>query len=110
MRAENSQQQNPPVSASVPQPVAAPEKRKIGWSRRIEMLVLALFCLEVGGFLLIFPWVPQWNDNYFFTVAETMRPLFLSPYFRGGISGLGALNLYLAVIESVEFLSSFVDS
>lgn len=110
MAAENSQQENPPVSVPGPSLVTAPAKRKIGWGRRVELLVLALFCLEVGGFLLIFPWVPQWNDNYFFTVAENMRPLFLSPYFRGGVSGLGVLNLYLAVIESVEFLSSFVDS
>lgn len=84
-------------------------KARMTWGRRVEKVVLTLFCLEVGGFLLIFPWVPQWSDNYFFTVTEQLRPLFMSPYFRGAISGLGALNLYLAIVESIDFLGSFLD-
>ena len=134
MTAENSPQETPirrdiPVSQEIPVPLEVPiapdvsaalasspslvpprVKPKMGWGRRIEKIVLALFCLEVGGFLLIFPWVPQWGDNYFFTFAEHLRPFFMSPYFRGAVSGLGALNLYLAIVESVDFLGSFLDS
>lgn len=110
MAAENSQPETPTSQASQPSLVPPPVKPKMGWGRRLEKIVLALFCLEVGGFLLIFPWVHQWGDNYFFTVAENMRPVFMSPYFRGGVSGLGALNIYLAIVESVDFLSSFMDS
>lgn len=103
---------SPADSPPAPGPSLVPPapKPRMGWGRRIEKIVLALFCLEVGGFLLIFPWVPQWSDNYFFSAAEQLRPLFLSPYFRGAISGLGALNLYLAIVESIDFLGSFLDT
>lgn len=100
----------PRVAPLGPVPVPPAPKARMSWGRRIEKVVLALFCLEVGGFLLIFPWVPQWSDNYFFAAAEQLRPLFLSPYFKGAISGLGALNLYLAVVESIDFLGSFLDT
>lgn len=79
------------------------------WGRRVEKLILTLFCLEVGAFLLVFPWMPYWNDNYFFTMFAGWKPLFLSPYFRGAVSGLGALNLYLAVAEAVSFVGSFLE-
>ena len=109
--AANEQSQSPADvgESRGPQLVAAKRKPKMSWTRRIEKIVLSLFCLEVGGFLLIFPWIPQWSDNYFFTLAEQLQPIFLSPYFRGAVSGLGALNLYLAVVESIEFLGSFMD-
>ena len=84
-------------------------KPKMTWGRRAEKIVLTLFCLEVGGFLLIFPWIPQWSDNYFFSFAEQLRPVFMSPFFKGAVSGLGALNLYLAIVESIDFLGSFLD-
>lgn len=103
---------SPDGAAPPPGPVPVPPapKSRMSWGRRIEKVVLALFCLEVGGFLLIFPWVPQWSDNFFFAAADQLRPLFLSPYFRGAVSGLGALNLYLAVVESIDFLGSFLDT
>ncbi len=82
---------------------------KMTWGRRVEKLILTLFCLEVGAFLLVFPWMPYWGDNYFFTLLGSWQPVVMSPYFRGAVSGLGALNLYLAIIESVAFVGSFLD-
>lgn len=100
----------PAETSAGPSLVPPPPKTRMSWGRRVEKLVLALFCLEVGGFLLVFPWVPQWSDNYFFAAVEQLQPLFLSPFFRGAISGLGALNLYLAIVESLDLLGSFLDT
>jgi hypothetical protein len=79
------------------------------WGRRIEKLILTLFCLEVGAFLLVFPWMPYWADNYFIQQTGELRGIFLSPYFRGAVSGLGALNIYLAILESISFVGSFLE-
>lgn len=84
-------------------------KPKMTWSRRVEKIILAFFCLQVGLFLLFFPWTSAWERNYIFEITGSLRPFFLSPYFRGAISGLGVLNLYLVVAESVEFLGSFLE-
>jgi hypothetical protein len=61
----------------------------------------------MGLFLLMFPWVDAWNWNYFSyiqaasyqeaSLAEWWRRVWLSPYFRGAISGLGLLNLYISL-------------
>ncbi len=79
------------------------------WGRRVEKIILTLFCLQVGAFLLVFPWMPYWADNYFFGFLGSWRSLVLSPYFRGAVSGLGALNLYLAIVESIALVGSFLD-
>lgn len=81
----------------------------MSWGRRIEKLILTLFCLEVGAFLLVFPWMPYWADNYFILQTGEWRGIFLSPYFRGAVSGLGALNVYLAILESISFVGSFLE-
>lgn len=79
------------------------------WGRRIEKLILTLFCLEVGAFLLVFPWMPYWDDNYFIALTGVWKSVFVSPYFKGAVSGLGVLNLYLAIMESIEFVGSFIE-
>jgi hypothetical protein len=108
----------PPADAAAGQPgvlagqavsMAGQAGRAMSWGRRIEKIILTLFCLEVGAFLLVFPWMPYWADNYFFSLLESWRPVVLSPYFRGAVSGLGALNLYLAIVESIAFVGSFLE-
>jgi hypothetical protein len=77
------------------------------WYHKLSSLLLAIFCFEMGLFLLMFPWVDAWGWNYFSyiqaanyreaSVAEAWRSVWLSPYFRGAVSGLGVLNLYIAL-------------
>jgi hypothetical protein len=71
---------------------------------RVFRYLFALFTLEVGLFLLVFPWTDTWFFNYFQDSNELLRNVWEDPYFRGGISGLGAVNVYLAVIEFLRTL------
>lgn len=105
-RGDGSPGSQPAPAATAP---TAGHGHAISWGRRIEMIILTLFCLQVGSFLLVFPWMPFWADNYFFTLLDSWRPVVLSPYFRGAVSGLGALNLYLAIVESISFVGSFLE-
>jgi hypothetical protein len=50
------------------------------------------------------PWfLPNvWETNYFFFVVPQLKHIFLNPYFRGGVSGIGLLNVLLAISEVIE--------
>ncbi len=71
---------------------------------RVLRYCLALFTLEVGLFLIIFPWTDTWLFNYLQDYNELFRNVWEDPYFRGAISGLGVVNVYLAITEFLHTL------
>jgi hypothetical protein len=60
---------------------------------------LALFVFEIGAFLAIFPWTDSWNLNYFPLVTPTLGDLWQNPSFRGALTGLGFVNIYIACLQ-----------
>jgi len=88
----------PPVAEAAPAPIAAREPRH-RWYHKLSALIFIVFAMELGIFLLVFPWSVLWDHNLF----ATMGPLWLrywdNPYLRGAISGLGLLNIYIALAE-----------
>jgi hypothetical protein len=89
--------------------VESPPSRPYGWHHKLAAVLLAIFCFEMGLFLMIFPWVDAWNVNYFgyfapasyreASLAELWRGIWLSPYFRGAVSGLGVVNVYISLVQ-----------
>ena len=84
---------------------ATPVKPK--WLRRLGNVLFIIFCLELGLFLLIFPWTDSWGTNYFAWIG----PLKLQPYWhqvwnnsylRGAISGIGLLNVWVAISDALR--------
>lgn len=69
------------------------------WRHKLLGMLLVIVCFQVGIFLLAFPWSPYWNNNYFSWLSPALRELWLNPYFRGAVSGLGMVNLCLSVLE-----------
>lgn len=69
------------------------------WYHKIWAVVVVTFCLEIGCFLLFFPWTRFWETNYFASLLPGLKLYWSNNYVRGAISGLGALNLYIAVVE-----------
>jgi len=91
------EQENPsfePV-AEIPQP--QPPQYK--WYHKLAGLFAVIFCFELGVFLLVFPWASEWDLNYFSSLPLWASSIWASPYFRGAISGLGVLNIYVSFIE-----------
>ena len=78
-----------------------PEIHETPPPRRHKILryCFALFTLEVGLFLLIFPWTDKWMFNYFQEAAPLLRNIWEDPYFRGALSGLGVVNIYLSISD-----------
>ncbi len=64
---------------------------------RISRALLVVLCFEMGALLLYLPWSAFWEQNFFLSHFPSLIPVVLHPSFRGAISGLGALDILLAV-------------
>ena len=84
------------LAGPVPEPASAPVYR---WYHKTFAVVLIAFCLEIGLFLLIFPWTDYWEANYFAAFVPEWHRYWDNMYVRGAISGLGVVNLYISFVE-----------
>jgi hypothetical protein len=82
------------------QPEPQPSRR----SNRFLRVSFAIFAFEIGLFLLVFPWVDYWHLNYFPDLSPVLEDVWEDPFFRGAISGLGLVNIYVAGLEIVRML------
>ena len=70
-----------------------------------RLLTIVLF-FDVGLVLLVLPWRPYWEENYFFEAVPLLKQVFTNPYVRGAVSGLGLVNLLAGAAELVGPLFS----
>jgi len=90
----------PPTSSNAPGPVALPARAPVyPWYQKMWAFVFITFCLEIGLFLLIFPWTDYWGGNYFSNLFPQMEAWWDNMYVRGAVSGLGVANLYISFAE-----------
>lgn len=68
------------------------------WVQKVVGILYAIFCFEVGIFLLVLPWSRYWDYNYFSSLP-LWRSWWASDYVRGAVSGLGLINLYVSFGE-----------
>jgi hypothetical protein len=76
--------------------VPKPEYR---WYHKMSAVLLITFCMEIGFFLVIFPWTPYWDENYFSSMIPEWRRHWDNMYVRGAVSGLGVVNLWISFVE-----------
>jgi hypothetical protein len=58
----------------------------------IRRLIFVAFFLEVGLLLIVVPWSTFWEQNYF-GAWPVVHAIVTNNFVRGGISGLGVVNL-----------------
>jgi hypothetical protein len=80
----------------IPQLVMRPQFK---WHHKMIGLLAVIVCFELGIFLMVFPWVSDWDLNYFSSLPFWFQNVWRSPYFRGAISGLGVLNVWISFTE-----------
>ena len=85
-------------------PQTQPAKRQHSpWGRRIASLVFIVFCLELGLFLLTYPWTDSWSNNYFsFLGPPAWHAFWTTGYVKGAVSGLGLVNIWVAIAEALR--------
>lgn len=88
-----------PISPPVEPPV--PAAREYRWYHKLGAVLFITFCLDIGLFLLIFPWTDSWDNfgAYVAVHAGALQPYLDNLYARGAISGIGVVNLFISLGE-----------
>lgn len=73
------------------------------WLRRLELFVRVMVRLYIGLILIFLPWTRVWEFNRFFLYYAHVARLMESGAVRGLISGLGILNLWIAISEAIHY-------
>ena len=68
------------------------------------MLLSVVSTLLVGLILTVAPWTPLWEANYLLSPHPALRVFLLSAFTRGAVSGLGLINIVLALHEVHQYL------
>ncbi len=55
--------------------------------------------LLVGLVLIVTPWTPFWDTNWMLQPWPELRIVLLSGFVRGAISGLGLVNVLVALAD-----------
>lgn len=70
----------------------------------LRRMLLAVFFLEIGVLLIVVPWTSFWDQNVFIESSSSLQRMFNNHFVRGAVSGLGVINLGVAVLEIVSLL------
>ncbi|MBM3783238.1 MAG: hypothetical protein FJW30_02700 [Acidobacteria bacterium] len=94
----------PPV-VPPPPPVSAPVMgQSRSWMAMFSGLAWIVLCFELGAFLLVYPWMDGWEQNYLASVRPGVHDVWVNPWVRVAISGLGTVNILIALIELFRYL------
>jgi hypothetical protein len=91
-----------PLEATVP---AKRRRKKRSWRWLLGLLVTSAGT-ATGTILMVLPWLPDWDQNFFSGSSQSWFALWMNFYFRGAISGVGAVNVYAALAETADLLRS----
>ncbi len=96
---------SPDTNPSATEPVEDAPKRPRTWQSRLLSICFVIFTFEVGLFLVIVPWMEEsWSLNTFQEALPALQSIWIDPYFRGAITGLGLVNIYIACSEVLRLL------
>ena len=93
--------QQPGVENAPPPAQRVP--RYVIWSHRLSLVVLVVFCIELGILLAILPWTPVWNQNSFLVGYPALRAAMQNNFVRGIATGLGLIDIWIGIWEAVHY-------
>ena len=64
---------------------------------RVYRALLVVLAFEMGAMLLYLPWSGYWEQNFFLGHFPLLIRIVLHPCFRGAVSGVGVLDILLAI-------------
>jgi hypothetical protein len=70
----------------------------------VKRLIVIAFFFEIGVALLIVPWSPFWDRNYFAEALPSLHTVITNNFVRGGVSGLGLVNIAAGLAEIVSIM------
>lgn len=92
-----------PASANAGAAGEPPPQRIPRWLERLELFLRVALRIYVGLFICYAPWWPAfWDRNPLFAQFPTLSIYAANGAVRGIVSGLGLLNLWIALHEAVH--------
>jgi hypothetical protein len=70
----------------------------------VAAILSVIISLLIGFFLVLVPWSVLWDANFLLQPYPSVRALLLSGYMRGAVSGLGLVNIVVALDEAHQHL------
>jgi hypothetical protein len=55
----------------------------------------------VGLVLIVAPWTGFWENNVFVIASENLSAILLSPWLRGGLSGVGVVTFVAGLLDLI---------
>jgi hypothetical protein len=97
----------PPATGSTAAATAVPappeQHPSSPWLGRADVFLRVIVQLYVGFILAFLPWTHVWSFNRFFLYFAPISHLVESGAIRGLVSGLGILNLWIAISEAIHY-------
>ncbi|MEP7339233.1 MAG: hypothetical protein ABI977_15970 [Acidobacteriota bacterium] len=81
-------------------------------SAKITVIVYILISFEIGLLLIIIPWKPYWDDNFFlYFITGKLHAAWMATFLkhklvRGAVSGIGVLNILAGLYDIFKFRES----
>ena len=73
------------------------------WRNRLFLAEFIFICLVMGILLVTAPWTPYWSENSLIIGYPGLRDLLMHDFVRGLVSGVGLVDIYLAISEAVRY-------
>lgn len=67
---------------------------------RAAATVTSFLAILTGVILVILPWTPHWDQNYFLDAVPILKQLLLTNVVRAGVTGLGLIDLAIGIAEA----------
>lgn len=77
--------------------------RATHWLQRADLFLRVMVRLYLGLILFFLPWTHLWTLNRFFLYYAGVAHVAQSGALRGIVSGLGLLNLWIAISEAIHY-------
>ncbi|HET7102356.1 MAG TPA: hypothetical protein VFJ52_14470 [Terriglobia bacterium] len=97
----------PQGGPSAPTPSGSGQEPRSGrvppWLQYLELSVRVVVRLYLGLIIVVLPWTHFWNNNHLLLHFPHLAFLALNGITRGIVSGLGLLNIWIAVDDAIRF-------
>jgi len=84
-------------------PLLVKQHRTPVWLRRVDLFLRVIVRLYLGLLVVALPWTHLWDENHLFNLVPQIAWFAASGVVRGIVSGLGLLNIWIAVSDAIEY-------
>jgi len=92
----------PGLAVSSPES-AKPPRQSPRWLQRLDLFVRVIVRLYLGLVIVVLPWMHFWDENRLLALIPHLAPIALNGIARGVVSGLGLLNIWIAIHDAIHY-------